>query len=440
VVAVGIGIPGGQTFNTKDSFYKRILQVLAGNGKRVVYFYTLARPPQQTAEGIPLMLDLMRRTRLQENLDLLAEPGGMYQPLYLSALTKALSYRVDSSALSIDLQQISELSVEASSRPWTERLSGSFIPTYSDYYLQTPSLQAGPKNKFRLNNLGLLTLDRVLKKGAGVALQPQRGRRAVSRQYVSEKQQTGTFIFIIFGLSNFLLFLLIYRLLIDFRKDVHRAVSRSHGFFTDLQERRQIGVAESLFLLLVLAVNGGVMIGSLLYFFRNHLLLDYLISLFAPNPGFKLFLAKLLWNPLTLIPVLALLMIFSVLLLSLFIRLRSVFKEPRVRFRQAMAVSIWAGSHFLFLLPFGMFFYNLLLALNSNWILLAILLYFHVWYILRWMNGARVLLEVSYSRILSYTAGFSLIFAAAVLFFLHWQIDLSAHISFIIHLIQALNW
>jgi hypothetical protein len=162
--------------------------------------------------------------------------------------------------------------------------------------------------------------------------------------------------------------------------------------------------------------------------------MDYLISLFTIHPDVKFYAIDIIWKPYLLIPILAVLVMLLFLLLTLTIQFLSFFGQSRIRIRQAVATSAWAASPFLFLLPFGMFFYNLLLGLNSYWILGLVLLYFHVWYFIRWLNGTRVMAVLSYTRVFTYALFIGLLVVVGGFLLYYRDLNMTAHLKMLMQL------
>jgi len=437
LIGIGLGNFSNGEILLRGSFPILSEEDLGQENRFLFYFDS---PHIQMFDAHPDMLlffEVMERNRQESYLMSIREKLPPGSPVFFSAFSKAISYRVDSSAITRDLQQIIELNSRLDTKKWSNRLGGRFIFTYSDFFLQTPSLQAGPQNQFLMNAVGLFTLDRQLKKEVKGAF----GNRtwvAKTAPLSNEKRSLRTGVFTLLGLINFLIFMVVYRSLLDFRRNLHRSIRRPHGFYSDLQERRLITYGQSFFLMLIVSINGAVMFGSLLYFFRNNFYMDYLLSLVFSQPQVKLWISQLIWKPILSVPLLTLLNMFLMILLAVPIRVTSFFREPRVRTRQAIAVVSWAGAPFVILLPLGMFFYNLLIVLNSYWILLSILLYFHVWYVLRWINGTRVMLELPYTRVFLFSAVLALLILAGVYFYLNDLIYLSGHLRFLFLLFKSL--
>ncbi|GAB4374411.1 MAG: hypothetical protein Kow0042_19020 [Calditrichia bacterium] len=436
VVGIGINREVVHLFQ-RTSLQSSALRELLPNSGRMVYYSCAADFPEKDRnENLPVCWDIVERNRPERLLAEVREKLPTNRPILVSALSKAISYRVDSTSITHDLNQNTELYRRLIQPQWQERLAGQFVLTFSDYYLQTPALQAGPQNNFQINTIGLFDLQRNLKKEASMVLGGNRFPQKATQPF-SEKKDFGTFVFILLGLVNFLAFLVVYRSMIEFRHSAKRAIRKPHGFFTDLQERRMIPVGESIFLALSVSLNGGVIIGSILYFFRNNLFMDYLISLFLPDVRLKLAISYIIWKPVLLVLGLTVIFFFIIVLMALPVRLIAIFREPVVRLRQALAVSAWSAASFILLLPVGMFFYNLLLAMKSYWILMAVLLYFNVWYMLRWINGTRVMLGYTYSRALLFTMFVFIVLCTAVLLHLHHRVGFFHHLQYLIQLYQA---
>jgi hypothetical protein len=81
-----------------------------------------------------------------------------------------------------------------------------------------------------------------------------------------------------------------------------------------------------------------------------------------------------------------------------------------------------------------LFFYNLLTVLNSYWILGAILLYFHVWYFFRWLNGTRVMAVSSYTRVFIFAVILISLSSVGLYFLIYKNIDLNYHLKVVTRL------
>lgn len=436
---VGIGIPcvDPDCFRGVPDF-RAALEEKIRQANCLPYLISPLPATLQARPDYPLVFEVLDRNNLEKTLPPLLSGLPPDMPVIFSGMCKAISYRVDSTRITHDLMQAAELYLRLNKRENRHKLAGQFALTFSNYYLETPSLQAGPQNQFDLNTNGIFDLQRQLKPAARKLFQIKRADlMTFAAEY--EKKSIGTVIFILLGLINFLVFLVVYHSLYEFRYNLVRSIRKPHGFFTDLRERIIISYGESFFLILISAINAAVILGAILYFFRNNFYMDYLLSLLLPVPGLKLLVSQLVWKPILMVPLLAVIIAAVFVLFALPIRLAGFFVEGRISTRQALAVSAWSAAPFLILLSVSMFFYNLLILLKSYWILFAILLYFHVWYFFRWINGTRVMTGIPYARVFLFAVlALGVLFGGA-LFYYQSRLDIGSHLRFLVELYRELS-
>ncbi len=382
------------------------------------------------------ILEILERPLPWEKFEQDFNSEGMPYPLILSALSLPLSLPFDTSQVSANLLPLQKMYMKLLEYPAKEKFVGQLFYTYSDYILETPSLQSGTiaDNEYQTYPQGLWNKNRKIKPLAESILKgnwiPQEGDPRSTIQ-----KEIHTYLFLIIGVVNLFIFLFLYRSFMEFRKNIFRSLRKPHGFFVELLERRIISYEQSFYLILVISVNAAVMLGGIIYFFRNNLLMDYLISLILPQAIAKQYAIHIIWKPYLLIPAIVGLIIITFLFLTIIIQLFSFFRRPRIRLRQAVATSTWAASPFLLLLPFGMFFYNLLLVMKSYWILGIALLYFHVWYVIRWLNGARVMTISSYLRVIVFSLFLGIFLGAGIYFLFYHDLTLTVHLKMLIQIL-----
>lgn len=433
IIGVGIGnFYHDPLLKQSLSYQQKIRELLSGKGQFLIYTssFDWKSFPNDFADFF--CLEVLERNDLPRVLRDLEQLSQQNYAVILSGLSKPVSYPISLSPGSPDVNQITQLIRAIHQASWKDQFLGLFLCNYSDYILETPSLTAGlvDQDHFTLNSSGLYTRDRLLKKEADILLKQK--WVLMDSDYYTEPKQEKTYIFIVVGLINLFFFLFLYRSFVDFRKNIFRVIRKPHGFFVELLERRMISFEQSFFLMVMISVNGAVMLGGLFYYFRNNLLADYLLSLPLAFSGYKLSLARIIWEPLWLVIFLTLGIMITFILLTIPIHVLSLLRKTNIRIRQSLATSTWSAAPFLFLLPFGMFFYNLLLVMNSHWILFLILLYFHFWYYLRWLNGTRVMCVWSYPWVFLYSLLFILIVVGGFYIKIQQRIDVSTHLNFLL--------
>lgn len=397
-------------------------------------YVTSLRPVLGLPDPIAFQIvEVINRNEADEDLDRIRGLCGdnLYFP---SAFSKPISYRVDSTTVTHDLMQLKFLYQQVDQELREGEIQGHFALTYSDYYLNYPSLQNGLHENLRLCQGGVVDLKRQPRPLLQSVIHGTGAIDTVDAALVSEARSARSYLYIILGIFNLFLFLYFYRRFTEFRHNVNYAMKKPHGFFVDLQERIMIPHGQSLLLVFGMSLNGAIIWSSITYYFRNNLILDYLLSLIFFDPDAKRLISELIWNQPMFLLIGMLLIVCLFFGMALITKLLSLFGESRVTMRQSVAVSAWAAAPFLLLLPFGIVFYNLLLSMKSYWIIAIGLLYFHVWVYLRWINGTRVLTEKSYYKVLILFTVVGLLAAFIIIIFYQYQLNLGEHLRFLYHL------
>jgi hypothetical protein len=251
--------------------------------------------------------------------------------IILSGLAMPLRYQSDSMLFSTDLGALVRLRNLLDEQKANTTYAGEFFYTYQDYYFETPSLQVSRKKdeNFVLNSRGLFKINRNIKPETDQILKNKWSMDQENKSAPTRDLQT--YLFLIVGIINFFVFLFIYRSYVDFRKNVTRSIRRPHGFYVELLERRLISQEQSLYMMIVISFNAAVMLGGIIYFFKTHLLFDYIISILVPFPELKYYVATIIWQPYLLILSLAVLIMIALYLFSIPVQIIVLFSGSRIR-------------------------------------------------------------------------------------------------------------
>lgn len=79
----------------------------------------------------------------------------------------------------------------------------------------------------------------------------------------------------------------------------------------------------------------------------------------------------------------------------IFIKILSYFGKRHVNFRQCLTVSVWALVPIIFLIVLSPFYFNTLEKNLYQDVISYIIMFIFAWSFLRWVNGARVILDVN---------------------------------------------
>jgi hypothetical protein len=392
VCAIGVAYYPNAAEPLQSKQINRYTEALKKNMNLPVYISSLL--PQMVAPVDFQIVDILGRRQIERNFNN-AQKALSGQMMLPSGLIKPMTLRVDSTVIVQELL-LSQALLQTYRENPGKFPGGHFIPTYSDYYTDMPSIQNNHSGNPWLSRSGLYNLNRTAKPLEEFSLEEI--DEFISPSTIREDQGSHSYIYVIIGFINIFVFLIIYRRYKVFRQSVGHSIRKPHGFFVSLQERLIVPYTQSFFVMTIICLNGALIISAFLYFYRNHFLADYLQSLFLYTPFLKAQMVRLVWDQTFCI------ILFTFLNASIFyisaaiIKLVAVIRKKRVLYNQALAISIWSASPMLFLLPLGVFTYSLLLMMKSYWIILGLLLYFHVWVYFRWVNGARVLTDMLFGR------------------------------------------
>ncbi|NOX37969.1 MAG: hypothetical protein GXO78_10575 [Calditrichaeota bacterium] len=432
IAAIGLSFFMDPASKASQSSVRQFLEKLPP--APVPLYLNTSVPMDSLPTGIDfLIVELLERNQIPPQLARLEslQRRGLILP---SGYSKSFSYRVDSTTVIHDLLQMTHLFQMVRESIREGKLRGHFVPVYSDFYLQFPSLQNGFQKDFYLNRIGLVTLSRTPRQLLLGNLTITMPESPDVNLVISEAKGAHSYIYILVGLINLFLFLIVYRRFINFRHNINYAFRKPHGFFVNLQERILIPRGQTLFVMLVLSLNGAIILSSIMFFFRNNLLVDYLLSVIFFQPELKSLISRLIWNQglFLIVGTAGIALLFG--LLAVPIKLLGLRQRNRVKWRQAWSASVWAAVPFVFLVPLGAFMYNLLITMKSYWILIGILVYFHVWYYFRWINGIRVLTDRLYGRVFVAFSVLAVLGVALIIWFYHYHVRLFDHLAFIYHL------
>ena len=155
------------------------------------------------------IVEILQRNHLEDNLRKVdvALADDLYFP---SAYAKAMTYRIDSTTITHDLQQIQTFYEKLMQNALTTEEEGNFITTYNDFYLQLPSLQNGMEKDFAHNRVGLVDLKRQ-SRGMTLSGDGDSADAPAAFGVISESRASHSFLYIIIGFLNIFVFLITSR-------------------------------------------------------------------------------------------------------------------------------------------------------------------------------------------------------------------------------------
>jgi hypothetical protein len=162
-----------------------------------------------------------------------------------------------------------------------------------------------------------------------------------------------------------------------------------------------------------------IVIASILFRFRDNLVLDNLLSYVLIGDAPKKVAIALIWNPLLCIGAGAGLLFAGLLLMSGIVHFLRVFVRARVYPFHAFTVVMWSTSPLLILVPVGMILYRVME--NNAYIIPVFVLCgaLAFWVYLRLLKGVSIILDVLPAKI--YVLGMLAVVAAGVVLYVYYD-------------------
>lgn len=235
--------------------------------------------------------------------------------------------------------------------------------------------------------------------------------------------------FLAFG---FLLILTIFLLLnLDrrFRDYMSRALVRPYNFFADIRDQRIIPNVQTALLLLAISGSLLLVIGGLLYSFRDDPSSKFFVEHFLPWSWMHTFVLSISGNPLMLCLVGTLVVAGMLLVIALLVRFAAMFVKGRIHLSDAINVVVWSALPAIFLLPFGMIVTRLdrneNLGLTALWVVVVLF----AWFYYRLLKGVAVLFDIYPTRVYLYWGTATAILLVATVLHMDYHHDWLRHLD-----------
>jgi hypothetical protein len=237
------------------------------------------------------------------------------------------------------------------------------------------------------------------------------------------------FAFLAFG---FLLILMVFLLLnLDrrFRDYMSRALVRPYNFFADIRDQRIIPNAQTGLLLLAISGSLLLVVGGLLYSFRDDHAAKFFVDHFFPWVWVQHVIASLKDDPIMLCiggtAIIAGLWLFVALL----VRFAAMFVKGRIHFSDTANTVIWSALPAVFLIPFGMIITRLdrneMLGFTAMWVLVVLF----GWIYYRLLKGVAVLFDIYPTRVYLYAGVATAILLVATVLHMDYHFDWLEHLT-----------
>ncbi|MEW6510523.1 MAG: glycoside hydrolase family 2 TIM barrel-domain containing protein [Bacteroidota bacterium] len=292
------------------------------------------------------------------------------------------------------------LSQEAQARFFLQRLDvlrtldydGAIVWSFNDWLGDRPALTVHSGDPY-LHSVGLVSAAREKRLAYDAVRSVFRGEKFVAMP-MGTYSSGAPIIYVLSGFVVLIAVAYVYNASRRFRESLHRSLLNSYNFFADVRDQRIVTVGLSTLLGVMVSFALAIVASSLLYHFRDSLVLDNLLSYLLVSDRLKAWAVHMIWSPLRCIVISAGLVFVTMVLAAGFVHLLKLFVRARIFPFHAYTVTMWATAPLLVLVPVGMILYRVLessVYVIPAFALVAILV---LWVFLRLLKGVAIVFDI----------------------------------------------
>ncbi|MCI0496408.1 hypothetical protein L0Z72_15485, partial [candidate division KSB1 bacterium] len=203
-------------------------------------------------------------------------------------------------------------------------------------------------------------------------------------------------IFPMIGIATILIFLFLVNGRRYFRSNFSRIFIHPHGFLVDLRDGRKVPPSHTLFLALFVSIGSGLILASLLTFYKNYFQIDHLITLLFPKAESKAYISQLSWEPGYAVLFFSIVSFLGFVLLGVYFKLIALLSGNRFSVTQSLITPFWIAGNIILFVPFGTILYRILFYDKMIVPTLVVIALIIVWLLFRVMKGMRVIFTWSH--------------------------------------------
>jgi hypothetical protein len=236
-------------------------------------------------------------------------------------------------------------------------LVGSVWWGFSDWRGDRPSMSTHSGDPY-LHSFGLLSYERQKRTSFDVIRSVFHGEKTAALP-IGSHSSGAPIIFVLAGLIVLIAFAFNYNSNRQFRENVNRSLTRAYNFFADVRDQRILTYGQSFFLAAIIAVTGAIILSSVFTYYRDDRVLDNLLSLLLAD-SVKERLVRLVWDPVTFIPVVSGCVLVGIFVIGVLVRVFSLVARVRITLYHAISASVWSLLPCVVLIPFAMILYRVM--------------------------------------------------------------------------------
>ena len=290
-----------------------------------------------------------------------------------------------------------------------------FINSFNDYFGDYSSFICSSSDR-NLYRIGLMDESRSKNRISYKVVYSKLNNLEKVTIPIGSKKDDSPMVFIIFGLLLAIFMGVLVNSGRKFRDDASRALLRPYNFFSDIRDQRIISAAHTTLLGLIIAAVVALILSNILFHLKTSLLYEHFLLAFA-SPLLMKTANYLAWNPLMSLLWLTAFNIVLFVIISLIIKIASLFMKTRVYIISIYFTFIWALLPAVLLIPVGIILYRVMLAGSINPFIYLGLFVVQLWVIYRLLKGIHVLFDSKPGTVYFYSIIFIIALIGSVLFY-----------------------
>ena len=318
---------------------------------------------------------------------------------------------------------LNEYSFEAQAKYYEEffdyvsqsKVPAFFINSFADYFGDYSSFICSGSDR-NLYRIGLMDETRSKNRISYKVVYSKLNNLEKVTIPIGSKKDDSPMIFIIFGLLLAIFMGVLVNSGRKFRDDASRALLRPYNFFSDVRDQRIISASHTTLLGLIIAAVVALIVSNVLFHLKTNLVFENLLLAFA-SPKLMKAANYLAWHPLMSLLWLTAFNIVLFVIISLVIKIASLFAKTRVYLISVYFTFIWALLPVVLLIPVGIILYRVLLAGSVNLYIYLGLIFVQLWILYRLLKGIHVLFDSKPGTVYFYSIIFIVALIGSVLFY-----------------------
>jgi len=272
------------------------------------------------------------------------------------------------------------------------RPAGTIVHSFADWRGGRPQLASPPGQEPSLVTFGLHNEERVAR-GSAKELASLYSGAAPSTLSRGEYSPQHPAAFPLTGFALLILLLIGWKQNNVFGQNLRRSFIHSHGFFTDIRDRRVFQFGQALFLLVLVSGTLALLGSGWLHLLRKSPLMDRMLGLVVVLDPLQQWIHRLAWTPLESILQLGLALLGGQVLFALGLRVLGLLTNARFTYRQAVTLLAWSSTSLLFAIPVGIVFQPLMQSPAARIPTVILLVLLGLWYLARLFKALRIAFE-----------------------------------------------